>query len=97
PQRIPAQVLRTRLAAFKHALCDEKLAQLPGGCRLKRKCKLTKATFPTENPDFDPAKREARWNDLRTNRKERLEKQHAEFVRPDYRPNQDWWGSSPTD
>ena len=59
--------------------------------------KETKATFPTENPDFDPAKREARWNDLRTNRKERLEKQHADFVRPDYRPNQDWWGSSAAD
>ena len=59
--------------------------------------KETKATFPTENPDFDPAKREARWNDLRTNRKERLEKQHAEFVRPDYLPNQDWWGSSAAD
>ena len=67
------------------------------GRKLDSWLKKTKATFPTENPDFDPAKREARWNDLRTNRKERLEKQHADFVRPDYRPNQDWWGSSPTD
>ena len=67
------------------------------GRKLDSWLKETKATFPTENPDFDPAKREARWNDLRTNRKERLEKQHADFVRPDYRPNQDWWGSSPTD
>ena len=67
------------------------------GRKLDSWLKETKATFPTENPDFDPAKREARWNDLRTNRKERLEKQHADFVRPDYRPNQDWWGSSAAD
>ena len=67
------------------------------GRKLDSWLKETKATFPTENPDFDPGKREARWNDLRTNRKERLEKQHADFVRPDYRPNQNWWGSSPTD
>ena len=59
--------------------------------------KETKATFPTKNPDFDPQKRADRWNDLRTNRKERLEKQHSGFVQPDYQPNQDWWGSSAAD
>jgi hypothetical protein len=59
--------------------------------------KETKANFPTKNPDFDPQKRADRWNDLRTSRKERLEKQHSGFVQPDYQPNQDWWGSSAVD
>jgi len=26
-----------------------------------------------------------------------LEKQHAGFLKPDYQPNKDWWGSSPKD
>ena len=67
------------------------------GRKLDSWLKETKATFPTKNPDFDPQKRADRWNDLRTNRKERLEKQHSGFVQPDYQPNQDWWGSSAAD
>ena len=57
PQRIPAQCLRTRLAAFENALCDENFAQLPCAscCRLKRKCKLSKTTSPTVDTDEPPA------------------------------------------
>ena len=57
----------------------------------------TDATFPEPNPDFDAAKREARWNDLKTKGMERLEKQHAGFLDPKFKPNKDWWGSAPVD
>jgi len=60
PQRIPAQVLRTRLAAFKEELCDANFAQSPCAscCRLKRRCKLVAVTFPSPGsakaPDWLP-------------------------------------------
>ena len=47
PQRIPAQVLRSRLAAFKLELCDANFEELPCAscCRLKRRCKLSDVIF----------------------------------------------------
>lgn len=65
--------------------------------RLQQWLKSTHAKFPTKDPLFDPAKREARWNNLRTVGKQRLEKQHAGFLAEDFRPNKDWWGSSVAD
>ena len=56
--------------------------------------KVTKAKFPPPDPQFDSAKREARWKNLKSAGKERLEKQHASFLAPNYKPNKDWWGSS---
>jgi hypothetical protein len=35
-----------------------------------------------------------RWENIRSTKKEGLEKQHANFLEPEYKPNQDWWGSS---
>ena len=57
PQRIPAQVLRTRLAAFKVDLCDNNFAELPCAscCRLKRKCKLASVIFPPVDAADPPA------------------------------------------
>ena len=48
PQPIPAQVLRTRLAAFKEELCDGNFQEMPCAscCRLKRRCKLLRVCFP---------------------------------------------------
>ena len=55
--------------------------------------KQTKATFPQPDPKFDNGKREARWENIKSSGKQRLEKQHASFLDPDYKPNKDWWGS----
>ena len=56
--------------------------------------KQTKAKFPKPDPKFDKIKREARWENIKTSGKQRLEKQHASFLDPNYKPNKDWWGSS---
>ena len=57
PQRIPAQVLRSRLAAFKEELCDANFRQVPCAscCRLKRKSKLFDVSFPHPDSDDPPA------------------------------------------
>ena len=55
--------------------------------------KATEAKFPTRDSQFDTAKRESRWGSLKTQGKTRLEKQHASFLKADYTPNRDWWGS----
>ncbi len=57
----------------------------------------TNATFPVKDPEFDASKREARWQSLQTSGKEALEQRHASYLKEDYRPNKDWWGSAPAD
>ncbi|HJP02948.1 MAG TPA: sulfatase [Planctomycetota bacterium] len=52
------------------------------------------ARMPIPYDLFDEAKRAARWTHLATKGTARLEKQHARFLTADYRPGQDWWGSS---
>ena len=54
----------------------------------------TGARFPTPDNQFDAAKRDARWESIRTKGIGRLEARHAAFLKPDYRPNADWWQSS---
>lgn len=55
----------------------------------------TDARFPARDARFDAAKRRARWERLRTSGKARLEKQHAGYLKDNYKPNKDWWGSAP--
>jgi arylsulfatase A-like enzyme len=56
----------------------------------------TDARFPTKDPQFDAAKRAARWESLKTGGKASLEKRHASYLDADYQPNKDWWGSHVT-
>ena len=56
--------------------------------------KQTNAKFPKPDPKFDSAKREARWKNIESSGKQGLEKRHASFLDPNYKPNKDWWGSS---
>jgi arylsulfatase A-like enzyme len=53
------------------------------------------ARFPTPDSEFDPAKRDARWEQLRTEGKANLEAQHAHYLDPNFEPNPTWWGSEP--
>lgn len=55
------------------------------------------ARFPQPDPQFDAAKRQARWDNLKTKGMERLEKQHAGFLKKNYQPNPTWWDSAPQD
>ena len=50
--------------------------------KLDRWLKQTNAKFPRPDPKFDSAKREARWKNIKTTGKERLEKQHASSFLP---------------
>ena len=59
--------------------------------------KATKAKMPTKDEKADLSKRKARFESLATQGKERLERQHANFLNPDYKPNKDWWGSATKD
>lgn len=54
----------------------------------------TKALMPSPYPAFDEAKRVARWANLSTAGKARLEKQHGNFLKANYKPNKNWWGSA---
>lgn len=55
------------------------------------------AKLPAADDQHAPAKFAARIENARTKGMERLEKQHANFLSDDYRPNKDWWGSAPRD
>jgi arylsulfatase A-like enzyme len=59
--------------------------------------KDTDAKLPVKDPQFDSAKRLARWESLKTRGIMSLERQHANFVKSSYKPNKDWWGSVPQD
>lgn len=59
--------------------------------------KATDAKFPKKDPQFDASKRAARWESQKTQGKARLEMQHARFLKSDFQPNTNWWGSAPRD
>ncbi|MEN0020244.1 MAG: sulfatase [Planctomycetota bacterium] len=58
----------------------------------------TGALFPTPDPNFNPEQRQARWERLRSNGMQNLERRHAEFHTQkfiDWAENNKWWGSKP--
>jgi arylsulfatase A-like enzyme len=59
--------------------------------------KSTDAKLPAKDSAFNLGKREARWESLKTKGKVGLEKRHANYLAPGYKPNKDWWGSAPVD
>ncbi|MGC6427493.1 MAG: sulfatase [Akkermansiaceae bacterium] len=54
------------------------------------------AVIPKPDSRFDPVKKKQQLEVLQTERKERLEKQHANYLKADFKPNKTWWGSMPT-
>ncbi|MDE0864685.1 MAG: sulfatase [Rubripirellula sp.] len=55
------------------------------------------ARFPKPDRRFDPAKTEAKFRRMQTELKANLEKSHARMLEPDWKPNQNWWGSLVTE
>ncbi len=84
--------------AEKHDLADRQAERVDAMSReLQTWLEETHATFPSPDPQFDPAKRTARWESIKTKGKQSLEKRHAAYLKPDFRPNRTWWGSLPVD
>ena len=51
------------------------------------------AKFPVSDTEYDPEKESARLHRLEHKEMPRLEAEHAEYLDPDWQPNEDWWGS----
>ena len=81
PQPIPAQVLRTRLRAFKDELSDRNFRMLSCACcaREKRRCKLSRVDFPSASAPEPPAWMMCSSVQWRTSSKRWLEAMHSVF------------------
>ena len=64
--------------------------------RLDRWLQESGAKLPVPDPEHDPAKEQARMDEIRDEMMPRLEKEHAEYLDADWEPNPDWWGSQIT-
>ncbi|WP_245953125.1 DUF1549 domain-containing protein [Alteromonas aestuariivivens] len=53
----------------------------------------TGAKFPTPNPEYDPAKRQARLDNIKDNAIPALEKRHEAYLDENFSPQNQWWGS----
>lgn len=62
--------------------------------RLLNWLESTDAAFPEKDPQFDPDKRAALWEQRRTAGMDQLEERHAGYLAPDFQPNEDWWESA---
>lgn len=51
----------------------------------------TEAQLPTVNPDFDPEEAEQHKIKVRQIELPKLERQHADFLLPDFEPDNGWW------
>ena len=65
-------------------------------CRLGRWLYEVGAKPPVPDPEYDAEKEEARLHYLKHELMPKLEAQHAEYLDPDWQPNEDWWGSQVT-
>lgn len=54
------------------------------------------AKFPSKDPEYDEQKEVDYFNNNTTRRLEFLEDQRLEMLKPNYKPNKDWWGSAVT-
>ena len=58
--------------------------------------KETGARIPMADSRFDPLKRKQQDTTVRLKKLPALERQHAKFLSPDFKPNANWWGSKVT-
>ena len=56
----------------------------------------TGARIPKQDSRFDPEKKKAQIKLASTKGMEQLERRHANYLKPDYEPNKNWWGSKTT-
>ncbi len=53
------------------------------------------AKFPTKNPNYNPKLAARQRDNIRNRLLPSLEKRHANYLKPDWKPNKNWWGSRP--
>lgn len=63
--------------------------------KLEDYLKSVGAKFPSPDDRFTEAAAAAKRKRIREKVLPQLETQHAKFLTPDFKPNQDWWGSAP--
>ena len=54
------------------------------------------AKFPVLDSEYVPEKEQARLHKLEQEFMPKLEVEHAEYLNPNWQPNEDWWGSQVT-
>lgn len=54
------------------------------------------AKIPQADSSFDPEKKKRQLENAHGKSKEKLEKQHANFLKPNFKPNKTWWDSLQT-
>ena len=54
------------------------------------------AKFPVLDSEYVPEKEQARLHKLEHEFMPKLEVEHAEYLNPNWQPNEDWWGSQVT-
>lgn len=52
------------------------------------------AKFPQPDPRYNEAAYQKRMAKIQGPGKEKLEAKHADYLKPDWKPNKDWWGST---
>ena len=77
-------------------IADNKVAADPLRCRLGRWLNEVDARLPIPDPEYDAEKEKTRLHNLEHELMLKLETQHAEYLDPDWQPNEDWWGSQVT-
>lgn len=65
--------------------------------KMEKLRKETGAIMPKQDPRYDDEAKQKEWQHRHTVIKEKLEKQHANFLKADFKPNKNWWGSAPLD
>ena len=65
--------------------------------KLQAWLKETGARIPKADPRFDAQKKKAQIDQASTKVMGRLEAQHANFLKPEFSPNKNWWGSKVTE
>jgi len=63
--------------------------------KLDRWLRQVGAKLPAINPDYHALQAEQEQMDIQTRKMPALEKQHAKYLQPGWKPNRDWWGSQP--
>jgi arylsulfatase A-like enzyme len=64
--------------------------------RLDRWLVEVDAKLPVPDPEHDPEAEAAYLRQLEQEKMPQLEKQHADYLDPDWQPDEDWWGSAVT-
>ena len=64
--------------------------------KLDKWLEQTRARIPQADSRFDAEKKKGQVENARVKGLEKLERQHANYLKPDFKPNATWWDSKST-